>query len=332
MRSRLVRHAKYTAVLLLSFVWSNVTIAGFPAEIQARVEAALVNILKLNRPGEDGLATIWDGNKYVQCRFTRDHVLRCESAGTVLQPSLAHVLVPERVARLTALGWRFDPSFGNYVQVIPSDWPASQIAEKILQALAEGYEAELAKLEVRTDWITSQPCPPRNGPSQNLAGMINDAPAMAATAIRGCTYVPKPDLGPSTAAASAAELIDLYKARVTGEIARLRVNIDRNIFAVFGAGIGYIQCRPDSSPPSIYCEAQSADSWAALASVLTPDRVAQLHASGFTDPGRGPNYWKNYPLDQIDDAGIARELLTILHDVYGYNGVPTLKIVTEKGR
>ena len=332
MRSRLVRHAKCAAVLLLSFVWCNVTIAGFPAEIQSRVEAALVNVLNLNRPGEDGLATIWDGNKYVQCRFTRDHVLRCESAGAVLQPSLAHVLVPERVARLTALGWRFDPSFGNYVQVIPSDWPASQIADKILQALAEGYEAELAKLQVRTDWITSQPCPPRNGPSQNLAGMINDAPSMAATAIRGCTYVPKSDLGPSTPAGSTAELIDLYKARVTGEIARLRVNTDRNIFAVFGAGIGYIQCRPDSSPPSIYCEAQSADSWAALASVLTPDRVAQLHASGFSDPGRGPNYWKNYPLDLIDDAGIARELLTILHDVYCYNGVPTLKVGTEKGR
>jgi hypothetical protein len=155
---------------------------------------------------------------------------------------------------------------------------------------------------------------------------------MAATAIRGCAYAPKPDLGPSTPAASTAELIDFYKARVTGKIARLRVNIDRDVFAIFGAGIGYIQCRPNSSPPSIYCEAQSADSWAALASVLTPERVAQLHTSGFADPGRGPNYWKNYPLYQIDDAGIARELLTILHDVYGYNGLPPLKVGTEKGQ
>lgn len=133
-------------------------------------------------------------------------------------------------------------------------------------------------------------------------------------------------------AGSTAELIDLYKSRVTGEIARLRVNIDRDVFAVFGAGIGYVQCRPRSSPSSIYCEAQSADSWAALASILTPDRVAHLHEAGFADPGRGPNYWKNYQLDQIDDASIARELLTILHDVYGYNGLPALKVETEKGR
>jgi hypothetical protein len=318
------------AFLLMLSAWPDAGNAE-PPPIQSRVEAALANIMTLNRPGEDGLATVWDGNKYVQCRFTRDRVLRCESAGALLQPSLAHVLAPERVARLTALGWRLDPSFGNYVQIIPSDWPASQIGDKILQALAQGYEADLAKLEVRTDWITSQPCPPRNGPTQSLAGMINDAPSMAATALRGCFYATKPDLGPNAPAGSMAELIDFYKARVTGEIARLRVNIERNVFTVFGAGIGYIQCRPDSSPPSIYCEAQSTDSWAALASVLTPERVARLHASGFTDPGRGPNYSKNYPLDQIDDADIARELLTILHDVYGYNGLPTLKIATEKG-
>jgi hypothetical protein len=314
------------------FVWPNAGIAEPSSPIQSRVEAALTNIMTLNRPGEDGLATVWDGNKYVQCRFTRDRQLRCEAAGALLQPSLSHILAPERIARLTALGWRFDPSFGNYVQNIPSDWPASQIADKILRALAEGYDAEQTKLEVRTDWITSQPCPPRNGPSQNLAGMINDAPSMAATAIRGCAYVSKPDLGPSVSAGSTAELIDLYKSRVTGEIARLRVNIDRDVFAVFGAGIGYVQCRPRSSPSSIYCEAQSADSWAALASILTPDRLAHLHEAGFADPGRGPNYWKNYQLDQIDDASIARELLTILHDVYGYNGLPALKVETEKGR
>jgi hypothetical protein len=328
----LSRTAKCVALLAVFSVRPYAGFADTSLPVQSRVEAAVSNIMTLNRPGEDGLATVWDGNKYIQCRFTRDHVLRCESAGALLQPSLAHVLMPERVARLTTLGWRFDPSFGNYVQVIPSDWPASQIADKILQALAEVYQADPTKLEVRTDWIKAQPCPPRNGPTQNLAGMINDAPSMAATAIHDCAYVPKPDLGPSTPAGSTAELIDFYKARVSGEIARLRVNFERNIFTVFGAGIGYIQCRPNSSPPSIYCEAQSADSWDALASVLTPERVAHLHEVGFTDPGRGPNYWKNYPLDQIDDVGMARELLTILHDVYGYNGLPTLKIVTEKGR
>lgn len=70
----------------------------------------------------------------------------------------------------------------------------------------------------------------------------------------------------------------------------------------------------------------------ARASVLTPERVARLHDAGFADPGRAPNYWKRYAVDQVDDAGIARELLTVLHDVYGYSGLPTLKVKTEKGR
>jgi hypothetical protein len=299
---------------------------GTAATSQSRVEAALANIAALDRPGEVGIATVWDGNKYVQCRGMPDHVLRCEAAGALMQSSLAHVLVAGRIARLAALGWRLDPSFGNYVQSFPADLPASQIAERILQALTEGYDADLAKLEVRSDWIARQACPPRNGPSQNLAGSIDDAPAMAASAIRACAYTPPP----SPTIDSAAALIDMYGARTTGEIQRLRVNLDREIFVIMETDIGSVQCAPQTSPGAIYCEAQSADSWPALASILTPERVARLHAAGFSDPGRAPNYWKNYPLDHFDDATIARELLTILFDVYGYNGAPKLKFGTEK--
>ena len=150
---------------------------------------------------------------------------------------------------------------------------------------------------------------------------------------RQCTPAPtgpKPDHGPSLPAGSTAELIDLYGARVTGEIQRLRVNLDRHVFVAFETQIGYVQCAPQTSPAAIYCEAQSADSWPALASVLSPDRVARLHAAGFADPGRAPNYWKIYPADQVDDAAIAREVLTILHDVYGYTGLPKLGVKTEE--
>ncbi|HEY1794500.1 MAG TPA: hypothetical protein VGG57_00135 [Stellaceae bacterium] len=69
-----------------------------------------------------------------------------------------------------------------------------------------------------------------------------------------------------------------------------------------------------------------------LARILTPDRVARLHATGFVDPGRAPNYSKTYPADQFTDGAIANELLTILHDVYSYDGLPKLKVLTEKGR
>ena len=63
--------------------------------------------------------------------------------------------------------------------------------------------------------------------------------------------------------------------------------------------------------------------------VLTPERLAHLHAAGFADPGRAPNYWKVYPADQFDDAAIAGELLTLLHDVYGYDGSWDLAVKTE---
>jgi hypothetical protein len=299
---------------------------------QSRVEAALTNIMTLHRPGQDGLATIWDGNKYVQCRWMPERVLRCEAAGVLMQPSLGRVLGPERVARLAALGWHLDPSFGNHVQTFPGGLPVSQVADRILQALKEAYDADLANLDVQSDWIRSSQCPPRNGPSQNLAGMINDSPAMAATAVRGCAYKPSPDHEPVSLARTAADLITIYGARVSGEIQRLKVNIDRRVFVVLDTGGGYVQCGPQPLPQAIYCEAQSAESWPVLARILTPDRVARLHAAGFADPGRGPNYWKTYPAGAFSDTAIADELLTILHDVYGYSGSPKLEFKSEKGR
>ena len=58
--------------------------AGFatqPQKSQSRVAAVLENITNLNRPGQDGYATVWDGNKYVQCKRLSDRNLRCEAAG-----------------------------------------------------------------------------------------------------------------------------------------------------------------------------------------------------------------------------------------------------------
>ena len=297
---------------------------------QARVEEALTNILTLHRPGQDGLATAWDGNKYVQCRLTLDRRLHCESAGSRMQPSLARVLTPERIARLAALGWHLDASFGNYVQIFPVDLPVKEIAESILLALKDGYGADVAGLEIRSDWIKSEPCPPRNGPSQNLAGMINDAPAMAATAVRGCAYRPPPDAVPPGTLGK-ADLIKTYRTRVSGEIQRLRVNIDRPQFVYFvlDSGGGYIQC--GAQPPrAVYCEAQSAESWPVLSRILTAERVARLYAAGYAGPGRAPNYSKSYPLDSLSDTTIAEELLTLLHEVYGYDGMPGLVFKTEK--
>lgn len=329
MGKRTLLVVRWVALLVPWLCASQCYSAPTPSTSNARIQAALQNILNLDRPGQDGFATIWDGNKYVQCGRLTDRSLRCEAAGALMQPSLERVLTPQHVADLTALGWRLDPHFGNYVRVFPAGMTTDSVADKILQVLETVYEANSADLEEETAWVRSEPCPPRNGPSQNLAGMINGSRSMAATRIYSCAYMPKPDLGPSLPAATPAELFELYGARVTGEIGRLRVNIARRVHVVFEAGIGYVQCEPQTSPPAIYCEAQSAISWQALASVLTPDRVAKLHSIGYADPGRAPNYWKIYPVDKFDNAAIARELLAILHDAYGYDGLPKLRVKTE---
>lgn len=321
------------AIALLALLGTQALAGTDPSQAsKSRVEAALQNVLTLERPDQDGYATVWDGDKYVQCGRTPEHALRCESAGARLQPTLAVLLVPERIKHLADLGWRLDPSFGNYVQTFAPDTPVSQVADSLLRALSEGYDANLADLEVRSDWIASEPCPPRNGPSQNLAGSINDAAAMAATAIHACAFTPDPRFEAAPAALSSVNLINLYGPRVTGEIQRLRINADREVFFVLTTDAGYVQCQPETTPKALYCEAASAEEWPVVSSVLTPERLARLHAAGFTDPGRAPNYWKNYPTDSVDDAAIARELLTILHDVYGYSGSPRLEITTEKGK
>lgn len=295
--------------------------------ISTRIDAALQNIATVVRPGRVGYATFWDGNKYIQCRLLPNRNLRCEAAGTSLQPSLKSVLTGERLNRLVSLGWVIDPSFGNYVHTFLAGIPTRIAADHIQRTLAEAYDADVSELEVRTAWVGDMPCPPRNGPTQNLAGIVNDAKEMRATALLTCSYTP-PEATPQTAASS-EELMALYGATVTAEIQRLRINISREIYAVFDAGIGYVQCRPDAASSAIYCEAQSAQSWPALAAILTPERILLIHQAGYSDPGRAPNYWKNYPVKTYNDAAIAREILTILHKAYGYTSATKLEITTE---
>jgi hypothetical protein len=300
---------------------------GSAQTLAARIDEALQNITTLVRAGRVGYATFWDGNKYIQCRRWPSRELRCEAAGTTMQPSLKSVLAPDRLKRLETLGWALDPNFGNYAQTFIPDMATRRVADRILQTLTDVYNVQVANLEIQTAWVIDIPCPPRSGPSQNLAGSVTGAVSMRATAVYTCSYTP-PATTPQIVASS-AELVALYGSTVTSEIQRLRINRARKVFVIFGAGIGYIQCAPETSPPSIYCEAQSAESWPALAAILTPERVARLRKAGYAEPGRGPNYSKNYPLDKFSDTAIASELLTILYDAYGYTGATTLKITPE---
>lgn len=309
-----------------------IVLAGQASAQEEKVEAAITLIQTLDRPGQINLATVWDGNKYVQCRTMDDRSLRCEAAGTLMQPSLGHVLTPDRVSRLLAQGWKLDTHFGNYVRSFAPTTSAKVVAGELLAALTQAYDADLKNIEIETSSVPKEPCPPRNGRTQNLAGMISNARSMARFAVHACAYSPQDDtperkLGPSS---TTADLISVYGPKVAVEIERLRLNIHRDVFVAFETGLGYMQCAPQTDPDAFYCEAQSADSWPALAAMLTPERVARLHAAGYADPGRAPNYSKTYPADKITDAALAAELLTLLHDVYGYYGATKLEVKTEE--
>jgi hypothetical protein len=303
-----------------------------PSLAKDRIVAALANVTALNRPGELGLATVWDGNKFVQCRRLKDQSWRCEAAGEWLQPSLARVLTPERAGRLAALGWRQDPSFGNYVHAFDADSPASGVAEAIATVLKEAYDADVGALEVATRWVLDEACPPRNGPKQNLAGSINDASSMKASSIHACAYALDPGQESQPPVASAAELFARFGSRVTGEAQRLRVNLKERIYFGLQTASGYVQCAPDDTPPALQCEAVSPESWSVIASVLTPQRLEKLHAFGYQDPGRSPNFAKTYALAKFDDAAIARELLAVLFEVYGYDGREKPEFFTESAK
>jgi hypothetical protein len=314
-------------VAIATFELWEATNPGRAQTASSRIDEALQNITALVRSGRVGYATFWDGNKYIQCRRMPERGLRCEAAGTSMQPSLRNALTGDRLARLATLGWALDLSFGNYARTFSAETPTNRVADQILQTLTEAYGAEPANLEVQTEWVADVACPPRNGPSQNLAGLISDAPSMRKSALRACSYAP--DWQTPQMARSSAELIAIYGATTTAEIQRLRINAGRNVYVSFNAGIGYVQCMPETPPAAMYCEAQSAESWPALATILTDERVSRLRNYGYADPGRAPNFWKSYPLDKFNDAAIAGELLTILHEVYGYTGATKLKILTE---
>ena len=129
---------------------------------------------------------------------------------------------PERITKLHTLGWTLDSSFGNYVQIFPSGSPVKDIAERLLQALKDGYEANISDLEVGSDWIKSERCPPRNGPSQNLAGMISDALSMTGFRVHALLLQAERRAA-SSGAQQGRPASSVHGTRVAGEIQRLRV-------------------------------------------------------------------------------------------------------------
>ena len=121
------RRGRPTAICLLAVLFA--VLAGRqpanadPEPIATRIDAALQNVATRVRPGQVGYATVWEGDKYVQCGHRPSGGWRCEAAGVRMQPSLAQVLTPERQAAMAALGWRLDPAFGNFVRFFDAAAP-----------------------------------------------------------------------------------------------------------------------------------------------------------------------------------------------------------------
>ncbi len=85
-RQRLTPRLLATGCVLLSTLifLSESASADPPAASKSRFDTALQNILILERPGQDGYATFWDGNKCIQCGRTKGRGLRHEAAGTLM--------------------------------------------------------------------------------------------------------------------------------------------------------------------------------------------------------------------------------------------------------
>lgn len=302
-------------------------------DIRVRLEQALATVEQPPHLAQEDLVDIWDHNKTIQCR-NDGAGLHCEAGGDRMQPSLSHVLTPERIAQLIKLGWRLDPSFGNYIREIPSGTGPDELADLLLRSLALGYGADLTALNIDSKTIGYDACPPRFGPGQDYAGMIIDDPDNKADAVHACAYTPAPDkvelLPVKTAAGPIDDLIASQGATVVPEIQRLLSAHAPHLFLILDSDAGYVQCRTDHTPGELECEAASTDSMPALANQLTPDRVARLHQAGYVDPGPVANYSKTYPANALDAPAVSAELLALLHDVYGYDGSTALEVTTDK--
>jgi hypothetical protein len=305
------------------------------------VAKAIKQILMAHRPRQDGVLTVRDNMLFVQC-LDRPGApdLRCEAAGLEGEPWLHNVLTMERQDRLMALGFKPDTTYGNFVRTFPRSIKPARLAEIIVGVLTEIYGADAEDIEALTDWLPTDPCHPRIKASHDRGGSIATPQWGFANDIGpGCKIVTNtdgmnyddPDNVPSD-----VQPIDLdahYGAAIAAQITRLEAGHHTDhIWAIFEAGVPYVQCAPDTEDNKIYCEAASEDSIGApLARLLTADRRQKLIVAGFEPPGKEMNFRRFYPLDHYDAAAIAHALLTVLHDSYGYTGTPAMMLKTEKG-
>lgn len=128
--------------------------ADSPAASKSRFDTALQNILILERPGPDGYATFWDGNKCIQCGRTKESGSRHEAAGT---------LIGEAMPKFDQTPDRPEP-FGYKVSwfAVKASDPASvldalQFREATPANWASGLEAAYGQSHKDDPWVFISP-------------------------------------------------------------------------------------------------------------------------------------------------------------------------------
>jgi len=329
--------------LLGSILLSGAALAG-PAP-KAEIADGIASVLLVENDKTDGILTVSEGNLYVQC--LNSHFLpqwRCESAGAEGQPWLHHVLTSDRQAKLAELGFVPDPETGNFVALLPKATAPKLLAGVILQVLTEAYGALPEEIEVKAEKLRSTHCHRRIKPGHDRGrAILTGSIGFKQDAEKNCKLKSRPDEaeaaddndgnegGTATTAAPGIDVDARYLAPMAAELDRVR-RAGPHTYVIFEAEPAYVQCMHDAEGKRMYCEAVSEDAVGKqIARILTPERKAKLIAAGFAPPGRTMNYSRFYPEAEYNTTLLAKALLRILKNVYGYQGATAIEVRTEAG-
>lgn len=306
------------------------------------INEGIAAVLLVTNDKADGILTVSESNLYVQCLDS--HLLpqwRCEAAGIEGQPWLRGVLTPEHQAKLAALGFLPDPETGNFVAQPPKAIAPETLAGTILQVLTDIYGAKPEEIDVKAEKLRASRCHRRIKPGHDRGrAILTRSIGFKQDAEKTCKL--KSHTGETrdandaddddTDPAPAAPGIDVdarYLAPMAAELDRVR-RAGPNAHVIFIATPTYVQCLHDSEGKRMYCEAASEDAVGkSLAHILTPERTAKLIAAGFAPPGRTMNYSRFYPEAEYNMPLLAKALLRVLKEAYGYQGAPPMNVATE---
>jgi hypothetical protein len=322
--------------IYLAFASSAVAGTLPAAQIADGVKAVLVQ----ENAKTDGILTVRDDNQFVQCLGS--HFLptwQCEAAGFEGQPWLHHVLTVERQANLVRLGFKPDPKFGNFTALVPKTTTPDALAGLLIQVLTEGYGVKPADIEFKAERMASRRCHRRIKADHELGGLIQTPTiGLSRDAEKGCgmesnsAAMNYDDPSAIIPAATGIDVDARYLPAMTKELQRVE-GMGKGIeaFVIFVTGPAYVQCQHDDEGRRMYCEAVSEDSVGKpIERILTPEGKAKLLAAGFAPPGKTMNYSRFYPSDQYDMTALAKILLDLLKNVYGYEGEPPMRLTTEE--